>query len=904
MKMRLLALSLITFSLLFSCRAMREKKLQEAWIRDSIEITNRLIEARFNDSIAAMGYHDDEFNGDYSGDFVREYEGFESAEEPQPVYQPARTRAFDLLHTRLEVSFDWAKAQMPGKAWLKLKPYFYATKELVLDAKGFEMKRVALVTAAGLTDLQFKYDSLKLTIQLGREYKRTEEVQVYIEYIAKPNDRPQGGSEAITGDKGLYFINPDGSEPGKPRQLWTQGETEASSCWFPTIDAPNERCTQELAMTVDKQFVTLSNGLLVKQVNNPDGTRTDYWKMDQPHAPYLFMMAVGDWAVVKDKLGAMEVSYYVEKKYEPYARLIFGNTPEMIKFFGERLGVAYPWPKFSQVVVRDFVSGAMENTTAVVHFSNVAHDARDHVDETYEDIISHELFHHWFGDLVTCESWSNISLNESFATYGEFLWREYKYGSDDALHHLQADQSSYYMESMFKEEELIRYYYADKEEVFDGHSYQKGACILHMLRKAIGDDAFFEGLKLYLTRHAFSDAEAHELRLAFEDVTGQDLNWFFNQWYFRSGHPKLYVSTEIEDSGRVNLYVRQNQDYDSNFEEYGWRLHFNVEFVTGDQREWRELEMTNFDTSYKFTLSQKPDYIVFNADGSLLATVEEDNKEDSVWIQQLKRGSNYVQRQQAAEGLKESLYSEGVIEAWIETLQRPFWADRHLAVGMLARVEGDRRDTLLPFFTKLATTDPDARVRDEALSAMESFVNELDQYDETEVEIAGRRRAAFIDVLSKCLNDSSRTVQGHALTLLYKADPQVGAKAANSLMPTAGPDLAPQIAEILISEKDPGAMNYVRTVIKEAENGFTKYNVINSLAEYMEQMSGDQLEEAIQVMKDFAASKEQWWQRGVAVRALGNYLEHEDVIAFLKERKQVETNADLKEAIEELVGAE
>ena len=237
----------------------------------------------------------------------------------------------------------------------------------------------------------------------------------------------------MLGIKGMYFINPRGEEKDKPTQIWTQGETESSSAWFPTIDKTNQRCTQELTVTVENKYVTLSNGKLMSQKKNTDGTRTDYWKMDLPHAPYLFFLGVGEYAVVKDKWRDKEVNYYVEKEYAPVAKKIFGNTPEMMTFFSKITGVDYPWVKYSQITGRDYVAGAMENTTATIHQESAQQDARELVDgNSWEGTIAHELFHQWFGDYVTTESWSNLTLNESFADYSQTLWDEYKYGKDEA----------------------------------------------------------------------------------------------------------------------------------------------------------------------------------------------------------------------------------------------------------------------------------------------------------------------------------------------------------------------------------------------------------------------------------------------------------------------------------------
>jgi aminopeptidase N len=444
------------------------------------------------------------------------------ATAPQPVvYQAAESRINDLLHTKLDVSFDWSKQYLYGKATITAKPYFYPTSKLILDARGMEIKEVSLLetiinSESSVKDkkkapvaetkttskkpLTYTYTDELLTIDLGKEYKNTEEYTIYIEYTAKPNElKKKGGSAAITDDKGLYFINPEGKEKNKPMEIWTQGETQSSSVWYPTIDHPNERQTQEIYMTVDKKYTTLSNGELIFSTDNGDGTRTDYWKAELPFAPYLSMMAVGEFAVVKDNpWRGKEVNYYVEKEFEPYAKAIFGNTAEMLEFYSNKLGVEYPWNKYSQVVVRDYVSGAMENVSATLHGEFMNTTDRELLDGDHEDVIAHELFHQWFGDLVTCESWSNLPLNESFATYGEYLWIEHKYGLDAADLHSAQSRSGYLAESARKQVSLIRFQYDDKEDMFDGHSYNKGGQVLHMLRKYVGDDAFFASLKLYL----------------------------------------------------------------------------------------------------------------------------------------------------------------------------------------------------------------------------------------------------------------------------------------------------------------------------------------------------------------------------------------------------------------------
>ena len=261
----------------------------------------------------------------------------EAKETPtiQTEYRAEREKVNDLVHTKLKVSFDYAKRHLLGEAWITLEPHFYDVNELVLDAKAMLIHKVS----KDGKELKHEYDGSRLTIDLANTYGKGDQYTVYIQYTARPEEVTQEGSAAITSAKGLYFVDPDGTDPNKPTQIWTQGETEASSCWFPTIDSPNQKTSQEIYMTVPSQYVTLSNGLLKEQKDNGDGTRTDYWKFDQKHAPYLFFMGVGEYSVISDKWRDLDVDYYVEEEYEPYAKEIFGLTPEMMDFFSDYTGV-------------------------------------------------------------------------------------------------------------------------------------------------------------------------------------------------------------------------------------------------------------------------------------------------------------------------------------------------------------------------------------------------------------------------------------------------------------------------------------------------------------------------------------------------------------------------------------
>ncbi|MCU0355389.1 MAG: M1 family metallopeptidase, partial [Cytophagales bacterium] len=691
------------------------------------------------------------------------------APPPPPLpYQPERTRRHDLLHTKLDVRFDWAAQHLLGTATLTLKPYFYAQDSLHLDAKGFDIKSVDFIDETFKLPLRYHYDSRVIAIKLPRTFTRNEPFSVRIRYVAKPNDLPKGGSAAITEDKGLYFINPDGKDPDKPRQIWTQGETEASSCWFPTIDSPNERCTQEISMTVDKQYVTLSNGKLISSKANPDGTRTDYWRQDKPHAPYLFMMAVGDFAVVKDKWNNLELSYLVEKPYAKYAKDIFGRTPEMLSFFSKILDYPYPWDKYAQVAVRDYVSGAMENTGAVVFGEYVQKDARELVDETSDDVIAHEMFHHWFGDLVTCESWANLPLNEAFATYSEYLWMEHKHGRDEADYHLLNDWEQYFAEAEEKQEPLIRYYHADKEDMFDAHSYQKGGAVLHMLRQQVGDEAFFRSLNLYLKRHAYNKAEIHDLRQAFEETTGEDMNWFFDQWFLTAGHPVLDVAHRYEN-GRVLLTVSQRPSDET--AQILYRLPVQVDVWTGGRKTTHRITVNTYEQTFELPAAAQPDLVLFDAETHLLAKVTHPKTEAEL-VYQYRRSDKFLARYKAFNELfgvvKQAQYeaatdtieatdtplaerSADVQQVAKEALADKSWVIRQMAVRNLP---GDDLGEYEATLEKMAANDPRSYVRAEALSQLIAAGPEAHQ-----------------DVMRRALADTSYYVVSTALIGYLRTNP-------------------------------------------------------------------------------------------------------------------------------------
>lgn len=624
-----------------------------------------------------------------------------------PVYNESYKKINDLIHTKLDVRFDWEKQRVIGKATLTLKPYFYPTNQLTLDAKGFEINSIVL--AESNKKIDYKYENNRIYIELDRTYKSTEEYSLLIDYVAKPAETGgQGGSAAIQSDQGLYFINHDGSIPDKPKQIWTQGETESNSRWFPTIDKPNERCTQEIYLTVEDQYTTLSNGLLLSSEKNSDGTRTDYWKMDKPHAPYLFMVAIGEFAVVEDSWNGMPVNYYVEPKYEPHAKAIYKNTKSMLDFFSDKLDYPFPWQKYSQIVVRDFVSGAMENTSAVIFGDFIQMSERELIDNTINEmIVAHELFHHWFGDLVTCESWANLTMNEGFADYSEYLWFEHEYGADYADFHRYNQLNGYIGQTNRGDAHpLIHFGYDDREDMFDAHSYNKGGLVLHMLRDYVGDEAFWASLNKYLNDNKYTAVEAHDLRLAFEEVIGEDLNWFFNQWYFGTGHPILDIETEYNaETRQVTMTIEQTQDPNKGYLPI-FELPVGIDIYLNNGKPIRKnIRIDDRVETFTFDVDQEPQLIVFDADKVLLYEKVE-NKSTEEYIFQYENAPKLFDRQEALLQLRET-DTPGVKALFKKALDDPFWSNRKLGIEF-----ADAEDPeVISKMAQLATKDSHSEVK-------------------------------------------------------------------------------------------------------------------------------------------------------------------------------------------------
>ena len=676
-------------------------------------------------------------------------------------YRASAPKINALVHTKLDVKFDYAKRYLYGKEWATFKPYAYSTDSLTLDAQGMDIKIVAMVVGKTLQPLKYTYDQREIKVQLGKKFLPGQAYTIYIAYTAKPDELTVKGSAAITDAKGLYFINPDSAVKGKPVQIWTQGETESSSAWFPTLDKPNQKTTSEISMTVPAKYVTLSNGQLTTQVKNTDGTRTDTWKMNQPHSTYLFMMAVGNFKIYRDKWKTKEVNYYLEPAYAPYAKQIFGLTPEMIDFYSKTLGVDYPWNKYSQIVARDYVSGAMENTTATLHGEYVQRTPRQMLDENFdkaESTIAHELFHQWFGDYVTAESWSNITVNESFANYSEVLWAEHKYGKDVADDHNYRDLLSYLSRKSNYDKPLVRFNYDDKEEVFDLVSYQKGGRILNMMRNYLGDAVFFKGLNIYLKQNAYKNGEAHLLRLAMEEASGQDMNWFFNQWYFNPGHPVVNISYAWDAANkRTTVTIAQTQAG------MPFIIPMAVDVYLGNTKQRHQITVKDAVQTFSFLSPTEPDLINVDADKVVLWE-KADQKSLHQYNFQYAHAPLYLDRLEGLLVAAKNVNDPESFNTLLAALKDPYYNIRLTALKVIDLNDAAIARKLLPEIQRLAELDPNTAVKAEAINMLGAVGS-----------------SAYLPAFASGLKSQSYTVQAAALAALAKQQPTEAVQAAKLL---------------------------------------------------------------------------------------------------------------------------
>lgn len=579
-------------------------------------------------------------------------------------------RSADVQHTRLEIALDPRRRRIEGVVHHTLAALDDGTRRVRLHAEELEIR--AVKDASGRA-LAFRHVGADLEIELAEPLALGAATTVSIAYAGTPR-------------RGLYFIAPDADHPRKPYQAWTQGQDEDAKYWFPCFDHPCEKASTEVLARVPQQFQALSNGELVARTPHADGSATWHWRQALAHSAYLVTLVVGAFEEVTLEGGRVPLTAWVPPGQGPRAQVAFGRTAKMLEVFERRFGVAFPWEKYAQVVVEDFIFGGMENTSATTLIDVALYDDRAALDYDADDLVAHELAHQWWGDLLTCRDWSHAWLNEGFATWCETVFKEEHLGAEEAAYERHTQRLGYLDEDGGEyRRAIVDRRFQEPIDLFDRHLYEKGACVLHMLRKELGEEPFWRSIRTYAGANRGRSVVTEDLLRAVEQATGRNLEWFFDQWVHHGGHPELSVSwTHDAKRGDLAVTVKQGQAGDALTPE-AFRFKAEVELVfAGGRRERHVLEITRRDHTLHVPCAQPPERVRFDPEGDLLATLEVAVPPD-VQRKVLADDPSAIVRLRAAGALAKDP-SDATVEALGRALKDSFWGVAAEAASALARI--------------------------------------------------------------------------------------------------------------------------------------------------------------------------------------------------------------------------
>ena len=647
------------------------------------------------------------------------------------IVHAARSRSYDVRNYVIKLALEYPERKIAGDVTITLNPLADGLSEVVVDSAELRIHKVEVDGR----DANYRAAGDQLTVDLGRTYRASETIAIKVSYEGTPR-------------KGLYWIGGDPAYPGTPMQIWSQGEDEDSRYWFPSYDFPNEKATSETYVTVKKPFSVVGNGRLVGIQDN-GATRTFNWKMDVPHSTYLTSIAVGDFEVYKEKVGPVSVEYYVprgtgrEKTYRS-----FGMTTEAMRFFTEKIGIPYPYTKYAQIAVADFIFGGMENITATHQSAATLHDERAAIDTSSEGLVAHELAHQWWGNLVTSADWSHAWLHEGFATYFEALYRRKARGEDEFRYELYQNAQSYFNEDERSyRRPIVSALYTAPVDLFDSHMYDKGSLVLEMLHSMLGEDAFFKALNSYGTKFAQQSVTTDDFRLAVEETTGRNLERFFDQWLYRAGYPDLEVSWKW-NNGVAEVTVLQKQKLDE------LTPLFDVPVVIDFMLANRQVKSFNVqidkaEHTFSFPVPTRPVMVRFDPGNHVLKKLDFKKDKDELLFQ-AKSDPDVIGRIRAIDALARMNGDSQVVIALAEIIRSNAFAGVRLtAAGALGRLKGE---TALNALLQ-ASKDREWRVRRAAVSALGEF--------------AGSDRA-ITAIITALQTDKSYRVEAAAASALTK----------------------------------------------------------------------------------------------------------------------------------------
>ena len=612
----------------------------------------------------------------------------------RPV-QTERSRTFDFLHYRVTLTFDLDRKAFQGENRITLTPLTGGADRVELDAEEIV---VEAVRSDGGEDLSFRRSDTSVVVELPRPLAYGDTLELVVAYRGED---PQNG----------FFFDDAGE--GHPRMVSTDSWPDEAHHWIPLYDYPHDKVTHELIATVPQGNKVLSNGRLVGVTEDEAaGTTTWHWSQDRPHSTYLFMLAIGPFVVIEDALGELPVSYWVYPEAVEDARWIFEKTPEMIAFYGDLFDYPYPWAKYDQVTT-PHVGGGAEATSATILGDGVIHDRRAEQDFSWERIIAHEIAHQWWGDLITLREWSHTWLNESFGTYSDYLWTRHEKGEDEGAWDLLGKKNQYLREARTRYQRPIVFdRYDQPGDNFDSHTYPKGAVILHQLRQLLGDEPFFRTLSAFLHEHAFQPVDTHDFMKTVKEVTGRNLDWFFEQYLFRPGHPVFEVSSEWDGgTGEIRLDVAQVQPRDHGTPIY--RTPVQIGIVTDSGKRVETVWLENERDSFVFASSERPLLVRFDEGNWLLKEWSYEKGVEELLYQS--RSDDVIGREWAVRELGRLGEDPRVAETLFTIVQvDSFWAVRLAAVEVLAELDLRGSVGLL----RVAAMDTDSRVRRAAIRSL------------------------------------------------------------------------------------------------------------------------------------------------------------------------------------------
>ncbi len=589
---------------------------------------------------------------------------------PLPGDEPhwPRDRVCNVKHLKLELSLDVENKSLQGIATHTFSPINDGMTSVEFDAVELQ---VASVKLADGTPLTYSTEDGKLRVELGSSYQADSELCLQVQYQCTPR-------------RGLYFNGPDDGYPEKPHQVWTQGEDEDSRYWFPCYDFPNQRFTSEIIVTVPNSWSTISNGRLVSVVEN-GASKTHHWSQEVPHPTYLMSLVAGEYEEIRDDWNGVPILYYAPPGREEDTRRAFGKTPKMMKFFAESIGIPYPWHKYSQVTVGDFIFGGMENTSATTMTDSLLHDERAHLDYSSDGIVAHELAHQWWGDLLTCRDWSHGWLNEGFATYFELLFKEHDLGVDEFRYAVYQDANAYIQEDSGRyRRPIVSNVYNQPVDLFDRHLYEKGALVLHMLRANLGDKLFWKALNHYGTSHRGSNVTTNDLQRAIEGSTGKNMDQFFDQWVHKAGHPSLKVAYTWEDDTKTaKLSITQTQSTDDLTPIFCMPI--QLAFVTPNGTKDVKIKLSQKEETFYFPLDEKPSMVQFDPGYWCLKTLDFTRPKEML-LHQVKQDEDVIGRLQAGHDLAKLGVPECVQALKEVVLEDDFWGVQAEAAKALGTI--------------------------------------------------------------------------------------------------------------------------------------------------------------------------------------------------------------------------